>query len=98
MLDALRERYLADKGYLDCPLGALAGRYLDALRFESYSPKTVRNREQTLGWLAWDHQELEPRDVTLTMLKSFLERHWATAAPNTKAIHVSSLRVFFEWA
>lgn len=97
MLDALRERYLADKGYLECPIGRLAGRFLKALEFDNYSDNTVRNREQTLGWLAWDHQELHPRDVDVTLLRSFLEKHWATAAPTTKAIHVSSLRVFFTW-
>lgn len=97
MLNDLRERYLADKQYLEAPIGALAGRYLDTLRFDGYSPKTIRNREQTLGWLAFDHETLAPEDFTYDLLRSFLERHWATKAANTKAMHVSSLRTFFEW-
>lgn len=97
-IDALREQFVADKTYRETPIGALAGRYLDALSFDDYSPKTITNREQTLGWLAFDHPTAEPEAVTYDLLRAFLLRHWSDAATNTKSQHVSSLRNFFSWA
>lgn len=97
-LEAFRHEFVDKEAYIHTPIGALAKRYLDALRFDNYSPKTIKNREQTLGWLAFDHPELEADAVTYELLRAFLEDHWRDAAPNTKSFHVSSLRAFFGWA
>lgn len=96
-IEGLRERFMVDGSYRLTPIGNLAGRYLDDLRFENYSPSTITGREQTLSWLAFDHPDLDPAAVTLEMLTEFLRRHWADAKPNTKNIHVSALRCFFAW-
>ena len=98
MLSALREQAVKDKSYRLTPIGALAGRYLDGLAFDNYSPNTLLNREQTLAWLAVDHPATEPAEVTHDLLREFLATHWKDAAPNTRAQHVSSLRNFFAWA
>lgn len=97
-IDAIRDRFVADQAYRNTPLGRLFGRYLDALRFEEYSPNTLNGREQALAWLAFDHPTLAPELVTYELLREFLEEHWRDAAPNTKTQHVSTLRCAFAWA
>ena len=96
--DALRDAFVANQAYRQTPIGALAGRYLDTLKFEEYSDSTIGNREQTLAWLAFDHPTLPPDQVTHELLEAFLRAHWKDAAPNTKRFHISSLRNCFAWA
>lgn len=93
----LRETAVKDKTYRQTPIGAAAGRYLDELAFNNYSDKTVENREQTLAWLALDYAHKALGDVDLVDLQTFLATHWRDAAVNTRAMHVSALRTFFEW-
>lgn len=94
----LREDAIKDKTYRLTPIGRIAGEFLDEQAFNNQSAKTIATREQTLAWLALDHANLDPADLTLDLLKAFLHRHWKDAAPNTRANHVSGLRVFSEWA
>lgn len=96
-IDAVRYAFMDTGSYRLTVIGGLAGRYLDSLRFDNYSERTFANRQQTLSWLAFDHPTLEPDAFTHDLLRAVLERHWSTAAPNTKAGHVSALRVFFDW-
>ena len=97
-IQTIREECVRNQTYRNYPIGRLAGRYLDALRFDNYASGTINNREQTLAWLALDYPALAPADVTHDLLRAFLLEHWRDAAANTKAMHVSALRCFFEWA
>lgn len=96
--EGLRYDFMRSGDYRTKPIGALAGRYLDALAFENYSENTVNGRTQALVWLTFDYPNLEPHEVTYDLLRDFLQKHWRDAAPNTKSQHVSTLRCFFAWA
>lgn len=93
----LRELAVKDKTYRATPIGHLAGRYLDELAFDNYSPKTVEERERTLAYLALDYAHLTPAEIEAAHLREFLNQ-WATNAPNYRRHLVSTVRVFFEWA
>lgn len=97
-LDQIRDAFVKDQTYRRTPIGQLAGRYVDSLRFDDYSDSTISNRERVLAWLSFDHPELAPSDVEYDLLRAFLEKHWADAAGNTKGQNVSTLRCFFAWA
>lgn len=94
----LRPTVVKDKSYRKTPIGRLAGKHLDELTFESYSPRTVEGREQILAWLAVDYAHKTPADVTTDDLKDFLADHWRDSARNTRATNTTHLRAFFEWA
>lgn len=94
----LRRDVVKDKAYRLTPIGALAGKHLDELTFESYAERTVEGREQILAWLALDYADKQPEDVTTDDLKAFLSLHWKDAARNTKATCTSHVRAFFAWA
>lgn len=94
----LRRDAMKDKGYRDTPIGALAGKHLDELAFESYSDRTVEGREQILAWLALDYADKHPGELTSDDLKAFLAEHWKDSARNTKATNSSHVRAFFAWA
>lgn len=94
----VRAEAVKNQAYRLTPVGALAGRYLDELRFEGYSPKTVSVREGVLWRVAVALAHLQPAEVTADDLKRVLADEWADAARNTKASATSSVRVFFAWA
>lgn len=94
----LREDAIKDKTYRLTPIGRIAGEFLDEQTFNNQSLKTVRNREQTLAWLALDYAHLIPSQLTIEHFRAFLHQHWKESAPNTKAMHATGLRVFSEWA
>ena len=93
----LLEHAVKDQTYRKTPIGHHAGRYLDQLRFDEYSDKTVENREHTLAWLALDYAHRQLDEIGEEDLRLFLAKHWRDSAANTRRIHVSGLRSFFAW-
>lgn len=94
----LAENAVKDKTYRLTPIGRIGGEFLDEQAFNNQSAKTVDGREQTVAWLALFYAHLDPSDLTTDHLKRFLHHFWRDAAPNTRAKHVSGVRVFSEWA
>jgi integrase/recombinase XerC len=94
----LRETLVRDKTYLTTPIGQLAGQYLDELRFDNYSPKTILEREYELARLAVYFGDRQPDQVDLADLKQFLSEFWKDAARATRSRVASTVRVFFNWA
>jgi integrase/recombinase XerC len=93
----LRENAITDQTYRETPIGLLVGRYLDELRFENYSPATLKERERLLVRFALDFAHRELAEITTDDLRAWLAE-WKDAAPNTRAAYVSTIRVFFSWA
>lgn len=91
------EGEMGDQSYRLTPIGAHAGRYLDELRFNNYSPSTVKGREEVLRVLAFKLAHMQPADVTLGDLKVTVAELWADLAPNSKATYISHVRSFFQW-
>jgi integrase len=91
-----------DKSYQRSPVGREVGRYLRELRFTGASDNTRDSYETTLARLSLDHDDFDSVERFAApdgpeLLFAFLERHWADAAPATKANRVAAVRGFFAW-
>lgn len=102
----LREagRALKDKSYRRSQVGRDVGRFLRALRWEDKSENTRDSYETTLARLAVDHSDFTDglagfcTPVGTEYLREFLDRHWADAAPATRANRLAAVRSCFQWA
>jgi integrase len=88
---------MGDQAYRSTPIGKHAGAFLDELRFQNYSPRTVEERERIYRLLSEDFAYKQPFEVTLGDLKAWLAGRWGDAAANTKATYTSHVRALFLW-
>jgi integrase len=86
-----------DKRYQQTPLGALIARYLDRLRFDNYSDRTVEVREPILARLALRHPDTRPEEFTYRMLVDYMTERTAAMSVHYRRQFASTLRVFFDW-
>lgn len=97
------ERAIKDKTYRKYPVGQDIARFLRALRWADYADSTLLAYEETGGRLALDHADypngLEDfcTPVGTELLRDFLDRHWGSCAPKTRARHTAMLRSLFAW-
>lgn len=97
------ERALKDKTYRRHPVGRDVARFLRALRWADYAESTLIAYEETGAHLALDHADF-PHGLTdfcnpagTEYLRDFLDRHWGTCAPRTRARHTSAVKSLFAW-
>jgi site-specific recombinase XerD len=93
----LREDAIRNQGYRLTPLGRLVGLYLDDLRFNNYSGRTVDSREYILAGLAFDLANLAPNEVTTDRLRTYLNERYGELKPNTRHSAVSAVKCLFAW-
>lgn len=92
-----------DKSYRRSPVGQHVGRFLRAYRWEAKKPSTLDSYETTLARLSVDHDDFPGLEgfcnpVGTEYLREFLDRHWADAAPATRANRLAAVKSLFRWA
>lgn len=97
------DRAVKDKSYRRSAVGRDVGRFMRALRWEDKSENTRDSYETTLARLAVDHDDFDGlagfcTPVGTEYLREFLDRHWADAAPATRANRLAAIHSCFRWA
>jgi site-specific recombinase XerC len=87
-----------DKSYELTLIGGDVARYLKALRWADKAQNTIDNYEVTLARLAVDFAHLQVCDLSIELLRDFLDEHWGHTAPATRRRHLAAVRSFLAWA
>lgn len=90
---------MKDKTYRECPVGEIAGRYLDSIAF-GCRPNTLESYEQVLAPFARAHDDLDGVQAfcdQVELVERYCATVWARKAPTTKRHHWQVLSGFFKW-
>jgi integrase/recombinase XerC len=94
----VRAEAMKNKRYRASPIGEQVGRYMRAQRWGGASDNTLRSYEHTLSRLGLDFAHKQLGDLTVDDVRDFLDEHWGTSEPATRAQRLAAVRSFFNWA
>jgi integrase/recombinase XerC len=100
-LAAMLRAAMAQGRWKDTELGKAASRYLDSLEYAEAARTTLVAYEYVLGLFVAEHADLALVDLEPPqgggVVRTFLDRHWRSAAPATRRQRLAILRSFLTW-